>query len=143
MEETYKGFQIRYSENSGEFIAAIGDSTYQNSNLVSVKKYIDKLDKKDFKRIDVIVESYGEMQDAVVTSYPEGQSKTYQECWISFKDKSRYDSRRKINIKQVFLDNPHNREILTWIKGKEVAIARLKKEINQFKETLETYNPDA
>ena len=53
MEETYKGFRIRYDEVLGTFIAAIGEGDYRNQNLASVKKYIDGLDRKDFKRVDV------------------------------------------------------------------------------------------
>lgn len=142
MEETYKGYPIRYDERLGEFIVTIGDSSYKNSNLATMKKYIDRLDKKDFKRVAVIIEGYHEMEDAVVTSYPEGQSKTYQECWISYKDKRHYHSRTKININKVFLDNQGNREILAKVKEKKNVIEIIKKEVIELKDTLETYRPD-
>lgn len=142
MEEQYKEYQIKYLEDQQIFTVNIGNSNYQNSDLSSVKKYIDRLDKKDFNRVDVIVEEYNEMADAIVTSYPDGQSKTYQECWVSFKNKSRHQSRSKIHTKNVFLDNPNNREILTQMKEKEESIKEITDDIRDLREKLEIYKPD-
>ena len=142
MEETYKEYKITYNENLKEFIASIGESNYQNSDLSSVKKYIDKLDSKDFKRIDVIVDDYSKMADAIVTSYPDGQTGSYKECWVSFKSKKGFRSRSKVSTAKVFLDIPRNREILTQMKEKENLIKEIKNNIQALKESLETYKPD-
>ena len=142
MEETYKEYKITYNENLKEFIASIGESNYQNSDLSSVKKYIDKLDSKDFKRIDVIVDDYSKMVDAIVTSYPDGQTGSYKVCWISLKGEKGYRSRSKVPITKVFLDIPFNRETLAQMKEKENLIKEINNDIKDLKNSLETYKPD-
>ena len=58
MKDTYKGYEITYIEHNETFTAKIGQSSYDNKSLSVVKKYIDNLDKKDFKRVNVIVDNY-------------------------------------------------------------------------------------
>lgn len=143
MEETYKGYTIVYEDSSSKFKATIGASNYHNSSLSAVKKYIDHLERKDFKRVDVIVEDYKGMTDAIVTSYPEGQEHSgYKECWISFKENTSYHSRAKMCITNVFLDNPHNREIIAQMDEKENLFTKIKDQLKELRNTLETYNPD-
>lgn len=140
MEEIYKDFTIRYSEFLKEFTVRIGGSDYQNPQLSAVKKYIDRLDKKDFKRIDVIVEDYKGMTDAIVTSYPDGQEQSsYKECWVSFKEKRAYHSRIKIHTTSVFLDTPDNRKTIAQMDEKQTLIQEITIEISELRKTLETY----
>lgn len=143
MEETYKGCRIEYDQTLEKFTAWIGTDNYQNSSLSSVKKYIDRLDSKDFKRVDVIVEEYSKMVDAIVTSYLDDQAGYHtKECWVSFKDKTHYHSRSKISITAAFLDTPFNREILAQMKEKQNLIEEIENNIKDLKASLDTYKPE-
>lgn len=142
MEETYKGCQIKYDQALEKFTVTIGASNYQNSSLSSVKKYIDRLDSKDFKRVDVIVEEYNGMADAIVTSYPDDQKGfNIKQCWVSFKEKRLHRSRSRVSITKAFLDIPLNREILAQMKEKENLIKEIENNIKDLKKSLETYKP--
>lgn len=142
MEETYKDYKITYDGHLEKFKVVIGDGDYKNSNLSSVRKYIDRLDKKDFKRVAVIIKDWEGLSDAIVTSFPENQEHSnYKECWVSFKDKSKYHQRSKISINQVFLDNPHNRKIFRQMEEKEDLIKKVKDQEEELRKSLETYKP--
>ena len=123
MEEKYKSYNISYDEINEKFVVSIGESSYTNSSLVGIKKYLDNLDKKDFKRVDVIYDDYQGYREAVVTSIPDKQlygSDQFRECWISFKDSNRgYDSRRKVAIEKLILDTSDNRKIIDSILKKQ------------------------
>ena len=124
MEETYKDCIIKYRETTNTFRAEIGDSSYSNPSLEKVKKYIDNLERKDFKRTNVILSTWGnDYTLGVVTS----EVSKSEEVWISYKDTDLGSSRRKQHINNVFLDSPQNRAILEQIaqKHKEIEILRL------------------
>lgn len=138
MKDTYKGYEITYLESNEEFTARIGDSSYANRSLSAVKKYIDNLDKKDFKRVDVIIEDHSGYQFGVVTSC--AKSTHYGglpgiDCWISLKN----GSRKKKDIESVYLDNKKNREILELIKDKEEAIRVLQESRRNLRSSFEKY----
>jgi hypothetical protein len=78
MQEEYKGFIIKFSELNFEFTVRIGDSDYKNKELEKVRKRIDDLDKKDFKRFDVIIKYH---------SYRTGEQwKTYTVTSVFFEN---------------------------------------------------------
>ncbi len=82
------------------------------------------------------------MADAIVTSYPDGQTGSYKECWVSFKSNKGFRSRSKVSTAAVFLDIPRNREILAQMKEKQNLIEEIKNDIKDLKNSLETYKPD-
>ena len=142
MEEKYKSYNISYDEINEKFAVSIGESSYTNSSLVGIKKYLDNLDKKDFKRVDVIYDDYQGYREAVVTSIPDKQLYHVRECWISFKDSDRgYDSRRKVQIEKLILDTPDNRKIINSILEKEEHIKETKQEIRELEKTFDFYKP--
>ena len=141
MEEVYKGYIIKYSETSNNFRASIGDSDYLNPSLEKVKRYIDNLERKDFKRTDVIFSSWrssGKYQSGTVTSEVQS-SRESNEVWISYKDNYKRLTRVKQLASSVFLDNPHNRGIVNKIMQKREAIKTLQEEIQKHQEEFEEY----
>ena len=143
MEEKYKSYNISYNEVNEKFVVSIGESTYKNSSLIGVKKYLDNLDKKDFKRVDVIYDDYENYREAVVTSIPDKQlyaSDQFRDCWISFKDSDRgYDSCRKVAIERLILDTPDNRKIIDSILEKQEHIKKKNQEITELGKTFDFY----
>lgn len=147
MEDTYKGYKIEYKEFNEKFTASIGESYYANQSLAKVKKYIDNLEKKDFKRIDIIVCDYaGDFREAVITSIPEGQpTHTHADCWISYKEKKRGygGSRQKTSISNCILDTEPNRKLTETIKERRKVIDEIKNQITQLENKLARYQlPD-
>jgi len=141
MKETYKDHEITYNEGSHQFSVKIGESIYSNLFLEKVRKQIDNLDKKDFTRVDVIYPDYSDkMREAVVTSLVDDDYNSYTpECWISFKGKKGYNSRRKVPMKSCILDTESNRQFIIQIDSKKAAINRIEGEISELREKLETY----
>jgi len=138
MKEIYKGYEIEYLEQIGKFNAKIGQSSYDNESLSAVKKYIDNLEKKDFKRVDVIINDYTGYEYGTITSCVKSRHYGGHEgidCWISLKN----GSRKKMDIKSVYLDNEKNREILDDIIKKEQEIKGIKQEIKNLHLSFEKY----
>ena len=136
MKETYKDCQIEYREQSEVFTAKIGQSSYENKSLSAVKKYLDNLERKDFERVDVIIERWDKYEYGTVTSCVEEIDYDRKiVCWISLKN----GSRMKKNIDYVYLDNKKNREILDSIIGKEQEIKDIKTEIGNLQSSFEKY----
>jgi len=141
MKETYKGYNIEYIEDREIFRADIGDNDYENKSLSKVKKYIDNLEKKDFKRVDVIVENWGRYEFGVVTSCVESENYRGEigiDCWVNLKE----GIRTKQDIKKVYLDNALNRTILTEIAGHEQTIEDIKREIKELQSSFEGYKQE-
>lgn len=138
MEETYKGYKIEYSEITITFTANIGESNYSNRSLEKVKKHIDNLERKDFKRTDIIFLSWCGSDNyrfgTVTSEIPEGG-----QVWISYKDEYHGSTRTKQSIDYVFLDNPDNRAILAQITQKKEQIKILTKEIKDYHSEFERY----
>lgn len=142
MEETYKGYKIEYSDFQEKFTAYIGDSNYSNVSLAKVKKYIDDLEKKDFKRVDIIISDYnGRFRDAVITSIPEDTPISRPECWISYKEKTRGygGSRQKTGIDNCILDIEANRKLIETIKEKRKIVAEVQSQIRELENQLIRY----
>jgi len=138
MEEQYKDYTIKYREVAEKFSARIGDSAYENKSLSAVKKYIDRVDKKDFKREAVIVNDYNGYELGTITSCVESNhygGHAGIDCWVSLKS----GSRKKQDIEDVYLDNENNRNILSKIKGKGKDIQAIKDEMKTLKSSLEGY----
>ena len=135
MKEKYKGYTITYQEHTEEFVAEIGESQYRNRSLTKVKKYIDNLEKEDFERSDVFVDSWrSDYSEAVVTS--EVHSYREFEVWITFK---RDKKRLKVTGRHVFLDNDHNRAIINSIRVCDTQIAALNIDKDLLIKKLEMY----
>lgn len=141
MKDSYKGCNIIYLENIEEFEAQIGESSYQNKSLSVVKKYIDNLEKKDFKRVDVIVNDYTGYKYGTITSCVEsnhyGGHKGI-DCWISLKK----GSRKKMNIENVYLDNTENRAIIGKIIVKKEEVNDIQAKIQKLRSSFEGYKTE-
>jgi len=137
MEEQYRDYTIKYREVAEKFSARIGDSAYENKSLSAVKKYIDRADKKDFKREAVIVEDYRDYEFGTITSCIESTDPKNPDCWVIFNDSRK--SRSKYSINRVYLDNENNRNILSEIKKKGEDIQAIEDEMKTLKLSLEGY----
>ena len=135
MKEEYKGYTISYIEHLGEFEAQIDESEYRNEALAKVKKYIDNLQKEDFERTDVFVDSYrSDYDEAVVTS--EVHHYGDYEVWVTFKEDKR---RQKCGARAVFIDNEENRNIIADILKCDKEIEDLTEKKGLLRATLEKY----
>ena len=134
MKETYKGYNIEYLEHTEKFHATIDQSSYDNQSLSVVKKYIDNLEKKDFKRVDIIINDYGQYRFGTVTSCVKATYGNGLDCWLSLGG-----SRTKKDIESVYLDNENNRGILEKITEREEAIKVIKKTIRVLQSSFEKY----
>lgn len=68
----YKGFNIRYEETCfGEGFSIKENSSIRRDKLSEIKKDIDKISKKDFKRFPLIYDQYNNYLEVEVTSISE------------------------------------------------------------------------
>ena len=112
MTDTYKGYAIEFRESSETWCAIIGNSTYSNPSLAKVKKHIDNLDKKEFKRVDVYVggwgyQDYAYQQGTVTSIDDEGK------VWIVKKN----GDRSKVNADQIFELSSENKTRVEKMAG--------------------------
>jgi hypothetical protein len=135
MKEEYNGFTIEYSEWNEKFVAKIGESEYSNSNLTKVRKHIDALDKKEFKRFTIISEggrwSDGDWKTKTVTSIFGEGDRVY--AWVVGSD----GRRSKEQLTSLFLDTPENRRSATTILELEKQSTSINKQIGSIKEKME------
>ena len=105
----YKNHTIRFEESTGQFKLLIdGEVFYRNESINEVKKQVDRLVKKGFKRIPVLIKSYGdEFCKADITSIGEDGS-----IWIVKKN----GCREKIGgWRLVYKDSKENNIIVNQI----------------------------
>jgi len=118
----YKGYMIVFRESSETWQVAIGDDTYENFSLVKVKKYIDNLNRKGFKRFDVFVSSgWGEFtfRKAQVTSVDEEGH-----YWVVYES----GSREKVHKTKVYEYSKENINTMELIKAVDKKVEELHKE---------------
>ncbi len=139
IETEYKGIEIQYYEHNEKFCAFIGESTYENASLSAVKKYIDKLNKKGFKRVELIYIGGGRnntsFSPVIITSVVGNSG----EGWITHKkDKSR----EKTALDKLALDTKENQETIATIIELEKALYKMRKKVGELESSLERYSPE-
>lgn len=129
---SYRGFTIEYWEHDSEFMA----DDLKADTLEALKKKIDQVTRKDFKRIKVIIRRYdNNFLFGEITSILDGG----ESVWISY-DKNHYTSRGKESISSIYLDTPENRKSLERQKDIEGNIKLKKEEIKKEIAGMEKYS---
>lgn len=127
MKEEYKGYTIEYSEYGLMFVAKIGDSGYSNTDLIKVRKHIDNLEKKDFKRFDVFIRSgWHNSSWKVVTVTSLFMDCSVLSVWGVDKDKSR----SKYSFNELFEISEENLSKIKTMKELQARNDEIEKEID-------------
>ena len=126
--ENYKGFEIEYNEGYNEGFT-INNSEIVRQKLSEIKKYIDGLKRKEFKRFKVLKIDYANrIEEVEVTSHDEGDY-----VWIvDLKGR-----REKIDVKFLLKLNDENLEKLEEMKKLEEKRSKFYDERNLVSESLE------
>lgn len=125
----YKGFVIEHNENTDQwnlFIDGCSGVAYSHISLKNVKKYADKIAKKDFKRFNVLVaDGYyrsKEFIEKTVTSIDDAGA-----YWCVDKD----GDREKENVSNIYVLSDKNKEIIKQMKYKRISIQGIEEEIEK------------
>jgi hypothetical protein len=145
MKTEYKGFCISYDERTEKFTVESDELEYKSSSLSQVKKRIDLLQRKKFKRQSVFTDrSYWRGEDrgkvyaeGIATSVKEvpslyGGSEKGYEIRIQF-DGKRWEYQM---IEKVYLRTVLNEKLRAKIEEKNSQINELMEEIKKLKSQL-------
>jgi len=130
MKTEYKNIEIQYYENSNIWGCNCDYGECKKDSLRAVKNWIDKKEKNEFKRYEVIVETYYNIDIAIVTS------ETENEAWVKYN----CGTREKVLKSKIIKKTNDNMELYNQIKEVEkeckIFVQNNKAEINELMKML-------
>ncbi len=130
----YKGNKLKYDEYNEEWVAKIDESEIRDRSLTKLKEYIDNLEKKNFKRVPVLInKGYSSgLKKGEITSVDEKG-----DFWVTDENKRRekfYDT-----TTEILLDNENNQSLLAEINILKGRAKQIDEEINKVKDGFERF----
>ncbi len=133
MQTEYKGYEILYDEGNNRFYLEEDHNTHRPS-LSELKKHIDRITKKSFKRINVLYKTYDysygdtELVKAQITSIDD------ERAWVSYKG-----SRAKVSFDELFEDSEDTLKKFAEIVKKRKEGERLSKEKSKLWNSMKNF----
>ena len=133
----YRGYEINYNENAEKFVAYTqdGEEVESNSSLKILKLTLDKICKKQIKRIAVLHREGDEISEAIVTSIASGRR---DGCWL-IDPKTKRRAKNGGYYNDLYKPNERNHKLAKEINAIKKQIITLEHEAEKKEAKLEEY----